>query len=231
MRRLLVMAIFAAAAGSAGAATAAGVTHLVAGPGSKVVLEGSSNVAQWRCTGTTMTASMDVAAPIEKINDIIDRVENGDIGVWMSDPSAGRFPQPAFDLVIPIATFRCTGGNPMLTDMKRSLHADSSPDIRFLFKSLRSPVAHDIDAHSFHGAIVGQLSLAGKTRDIDMDVEARRISSTRFRLMARLPLLMSDFGIKPPTALFGMIKASDSLAVRFALVLIQSNQESGRSSP
>jgi len=33
-------------------------------------------------------------------------------------------------------------------------------------------------------------------------------------------LLMSDFGIKPPTALFGMVKVRNDVEVKFDLIIV-----------
>src|SRR5688572_12692253 len=147
-------------------AVAAERTQLVIGQGSSMVLNGSSNVAGWRCTGTTFDGQMEVAAPIAKVNEVIDRIEDGNIGPWMSNPSAGRFPQPAFDLTIPIDTLRCSGGRPMERDLSRALKAERSPAIAFQFDGLRSTINHDIDQQHFEAVISGRLSLAGVTREI-----------------------------------------------------------------
>ena len=52
-----------------------------------------------------------------------------------------------------------------------------------------------------------------------MQISAQRVSRTTFRVRAELPLRMTDFGIKPPSALFGAIRAKNSLTVRFDLTL------------
>ena len=137
MKPLVCFAAIAATllgASSAGAAS----TELVIAPRSSLVLHGSSNVAGWRCTGTTLEGRMEVAAPVEKVHDVIDRIENGKISPWMSNPAEGRFPQPRFDMTIPIATLRCTGGRPMEHDLTRALKADRVPAIAFRFGGLRS---------------------------------------------------------------------------------------------
>ena len=214
---------FAAAAalllGTATRSDAAGATHLAVGPRSTLYLNGTSNVASWRCTGRTLQGGMTVAAPIAKINGVIDRVEDGNIGPWMANPVEGRFPQPELDLTIPIDTLRCTGGGPMERDMNRALKADRFPSIAFHFEGLRSGITHDIDSHEYRATIAGQLSLAGVNRSISFPSAVQRISATQFRVEAEMPVRMTEFGIAPPTALFGMIKAADSLIVRFALFL------------
>ena len=210
---LLLLAVTLAAPVSADEATS-----LFAAPASQLVLEGSSNVAPWRCTGSSFDGRMDVAAPLSRINHIIDRIEDGNVAPLMADPSSARFPQPAFRLRVPVANLRC-GNAKMERDMSRALRADQFPSIEFRFTELVGGVNHDIDTHTYRAKIAGVLSLAGSAKSIKLDVEARRIGPNRFRLQARLPLKMTDFQITPPTALFGAIKARNELAVKFDLVL------------
>ena len=197
-------------------AFAADTTRLVSAAASKLVLQGSSNVAPWRCSGTTLDGRMEVAAPLQRINTLIDRIEDGNIA--QLTPATARFPQPTFELTVPVTTLRCGNGK-MERDMYRALRASDFPTIEFKFQKLVGGVTHDIDGGSYHAKIAGVLSLAGATRNIVIDVEAKRVARDRFRLQAKLPLRMTDFRITPPTALFGAIKASDNLTVLFDLTL------------
>ena len=194
-------------------------TRLSVAPQSSLLLNGSSNVAPWRCTGTTLNGSMEVAEPIDKINGVIDHIEDGQIQALMDNPAGARFPQPTFDLMIPIETLRCTGGRPMENDMRGALKAQQFPAIRFRFTQMHGGIEHDIDRNTYEATIEGQLSLAGHTRDIRLRVEAERVSKSLFRMHAQLPLKMTDFGIAPPSAFFGMLRAADQLSVEFNLFL------------
>lgn len=191
---------------------------LTAGPSSAVVLDGSSNVADWRCRGTSMNAEMTIATTAAHLNEVIDRVEDGNIAVWMAKPEMGRFPTPEFALTIPVTTFRC-GNRVMESDMRRALKAERNPNVAFTFRALRGGVQHDLDSGLYHAAIAGDLTLAGVTRTIDVNLSAERLSRTAFRIRAELPLRMTDFGITPPSALFGAIKARNALTVKFDLIL------------
>jgi hypothetical protein len=202
----------------ASAVQAAEATRLTAGAASAVVLEGSSNVTDWRCRGTSIEARMVVSTSADHINEVIDRIEDGNIGVWMSNPSRGSFPAPAFDLTIPVAAFRC-GNRVMESDMRRALKADAHPAVRFSFRELRGGIQHDLDTGLYHAAVTGDLTLAGVTRTIDLTVSAQRLSRTSFRVRAVLPLRMTDFDVTPPSALFGAIRARNDLTVRFDLTL------------
>lgn len=196
----------------------AATTQLVAGAASQLVLEGSSNVTGWRCRGTTLDGRMEVAAPLDHINAVIDRIEDGNIARWMANPTAARFPQPSFSLTVPVMTLRC-GNRQMERDMYRALRSQAHPAIEFRFTELVGGVNHDIDRGTYSATIAGELKLAGATRTIRVPVEATRLSTKRFRLRAHLPLRMTDFRITPPTALFGMVKAKNDLVVQFDLML------------
>ena len=198
-------------------------TRLAIAPQSMLLLSGSSNVAHWQCRGTTMSGSMEIDAPIDKINEVIDRIEDGNMSVWMSEPSAGRFPQPRFDLNIPVESLRCTGGRPMERDMRNAMRADRNPLIQFQFTAVPGAIEHDLDEHLYRAIVAGRLSLAGASRDIELSVIAERLSTRRFRLRSRLSLRMSDFGVAAPTALFGLIHADDALTVELDLILEVTN--------
>jgi hypothetical protein len=213
------VAMHLAAAFSLFAGGSSATTRLAISPRSALKLAGSSNVAGWRCSGTTVTGEATVAAPIEKINEVIDHVEDGNVGIWMNNPAEGRFPAPVFNLSIPIEALRCSGGRPMERDLWRALRADRFPSIEFHFLAIRGSIEHDLDRHLYRTAVGGELSLAGATRDLTVPVIAERISRTQFRLRAELPVRMTDFGIIPPSALLGLIKAQDRLTVEFNLVL------------
>jgi hypothetical protein len=212
-RKLVVIAMISVAAGASPSATT-----LIPAATSTLVLEGSSNVTDWRCSGSSLQGEMNVAAPLDKINAVIDRIEDGNIGVWMANPSEGRFAQPQFRMRIPVANFRC-GNKVMERDMSQALKADRHPVIDFQFTELRGNVNHDLDSGNYQATIAGQLVLAGSTREVEVLVTAERLARDRFRIRAELPLRMTDFGIQPPTALFGMVKAKNELLVRFDLTL------------
>ncbi len=218
MRRLLIFSLLAL---TAVAAETFAATRFTAGKRSSVVLIGSSNVAGWRCTGRSINANMEVAASIEKINDVIDRIANGKVDFATTD----HFSTSPFQLEIPISAFRCTGGKRMEADMQKALRAAENPLIRFLLKDLRGGIVYDTSSSTYHADLLGQVSLGGKTREIEVAAKAQRLPGNRLILTVELPLHMSDFGIRPPTSLFGIIKAADALTVRFSLLL--EAQESG----
>jgi hypothetical protein len=191
-------------------------TRLVAASPSTLELEGSSNVAGWRCRGTSLEGNMEVAAPADVVYAAIDRIERTNITAWRA-AGTNVFPQPSFRMTIPVSTLRC-GNRQMERDMGRALKSAQHPSIEFRFKQLRSTVTQDARGR-YKARISGDLILAGERREIVVDVVAERVAHDRFRLRAEMPLRMTDFGITPPTALLGMVKARNELIVRFDLIM------------
>lgn len=96
----------------------------------------------------------------------------------------------------------------MDNNMRRALKATSHLNVEFSFRERRGGILHDINTPVFHAGVTGDLS-----------VSAARLSPSKSRFRAELPLRMTPFGITPSTALFGAVKARDELEVRFDLTL------------
>ncbi len=61
----------------------------------------------------------------------------------------------------------------------------------------------------------GQLTIAGATQPVQMDVKGKAIDGGRFRFTGQHALKMTDFGVDPPTALLGTLKTGDQVTVHF----------------
>ncbi|MGY8826574.1 MAG: hypothetical protein ACKVJG_22065 [Candidatus Latescibacterota bacterium] len=61
------------------------------------------------------------------------------------------------------------------------------------------------------------LNAAGKEQQVVLQVSISDGENDLFIVEGNQPLKMTQFGIKPPTAVFGTIKAVDEFSVRFSL--------------
>ncbi|GAB5518687.1 MAG: hypothetical protein RhofKO_09380 [Rhodothermales bacterium] len=66
--------------------------------------------------------------------------------------------------------------------------------------------------------ISGNATVAGTTQPLMFRAEAKALGPGRFRFTGEVPLLMSDFGIKPPTAMLGTLKTGDAITIAFDVV-------------
>lgn len=69
------------------------------------------------------------------------------------------------------------------------------------------------------GLITGDLRLAGKTRRISIPFEGS-ITNNSLQVNGTCKLLMSDFGISPPSAMLGALKTGNEVTIAFKLSFI-----------
>lgn len=109
------------------------------------------------------------------------------------------------------------GHNQMNHDMYKAMKADSFPRIIYRLISARIlSIPENTDMH-FEAKTIGTITLAGKSKDIVMDVNGMLLPNGRFHVTGNQPLMMSDFNIKPPSPFFGLIKTKNRIVVHFDL--------------
>lgn len=123
------------------------------------------------------------------------------------------------EVVVPVRSFDC-GSAPMTADLRGALGAATHPDVRYVLDD-----AETLGAEARPGAwvpvrAVGTLRLAGATRRVTVAAEGRRQPDGRVALRGRLPLRMTDFGVRPPAHALGLVRAHDPIVVRFDLVAV-----------
>jgi hypothetical protein len=65
---------------------------------------------------------------------------------------------------------------------------------------------------------IGVLKIAGVEREVALDITTER-KGLLLSVQGQVPLLMTDFGIKPPVAMLGMLKTDPKVTVAFEVVL------------
>jgi len=118
----------------------------------------------------------------------------------------------AFEIAIPAATLTSPREG-LDKNMHEALKVKDHPDI--VFRLLRFEPGSGA-AGTLRG--IGVLQVAGIEREVSLDVTTQREGST-LKVQGRARLLMTDFGIKPPTAMLGMLKTDPKVTVAFQTVL------------
>ena len=100
----------------------------------------------------------------------------------------------------------------------KNLRADEFPAIRFhLAKYDVAPAGASPDTLRIRAE--GTLEVAGATRPDTLDARAYRTAQGLW-IEGDEPLLMSDFGIRPPTMMMGTLRVKDRIVVRYRLLLV-----------
>ncbi|NQV74277.1 YceI family protein [bacterium] len=125
-------------------------------------------------------------------------------------------------MTIPVGTLDCQNRR-MNSDLSEALKSDQFPLILFKLtsvKTLGQKRATDIEQEGpiFLIEATGVLTLAGASRTIVFKLEGLTDSDQRMIGKGSLALKMTDFGVTPPTALFGLVKAKDDITIRFNLI-------------
>jgi len=94
--------------------------------------------------------------------------------------------------------------------------AERYPDITF---QTSAPEVLNINSDSFHGSITGKLLVAGEAGRIIVPVSGEILSVSEIVVSGSVKLSMSNFGIRPPTAILGTLKTGDEVTVAFRMVL------------
>jgi polyisoprenoid-binding protein YceI len=117
----------------------------------------------------------------------------------------------AFEVAIPAAQLTSPKEG-LDKNMHKALKAQEHPDITFRLTSLEAGAAA--------GTLKAQgvLRIAGVEQNVVLDLTTERREAT-FTVKGKLDLLMTDYGIKPPTAMLGMLKTDPKVTVTFETVL------------
>jgi polyisoprenoid-binding protein YceI len=166
---------------------------------SKLWIEGTSNLHAWTCKAEKLDAAIDLeAAAASQLS--------------VAPPKALKRVQ----VTVPVRSLKC-GHDAMDKIMYKSLAADASPTISYVLTTFDA--AADDTAKTFTLHAMGTLTVAGKQNALAMDVVATRSPDGSIKATGTVPLKMTDYGIKPPTALLGTLKTGNDVKIKFELTV------------
>ena len=178
----------------AGSASAQSIRLAVA-PDSKLWIEGGSNLHGWSCKASSIDAAIDVDEAF----------------LTSTSPTLLKKVQ----VKVPVRSLKCGHGG-MDNNLYKALKADDAPEISYILGTFDVvPGANDV----FTVKSVGTLKIAGTEKTVNMDVTASKLADGSVRAEGELPLLMTDFGVKPPTAMFGTLRTDNKVTVKFTLLV------------
>jgi polyisoprenoid-binding protein YceI len=166
----------------------------------KVTIDGTSNVHDWSASTTAVRVTRaTLAAGV------------GGPSFWDAVVKPGAV--EAFEVTIP-ATKLTSPRSGLDKNMYKALKTDQHPDIVFRLKGLTAKAG---TPGAFTAA--GTLRVAGVEKDVNLDVTLGR-SSQGLVVKGTTKVLMTDFSIEPPTALFGTVRSAPDVTISFQTVLI-----------
>jgi hypothetical protein len=172
--------------------------HLAVRSDSRLWIEGSSNLRDWSCEATALDAFVDI--------------ERGTGSTTAGTNAVGRLRR--VQVSVPVSALTCGRGQ-MDRIMYKALRAEDEPDCRHIVGRF-DVVATDADG-DFSLRTLGTLRVAGRQNAVQLDVDVEQLPDGTLRAQGSLPILMTDYGITPPTALLGVIRTGNRIVVKFDL--------------
>jgi hypothetical protein len=206
------------------------VLEFVPAPGSDLELQGTTTIGPWASRSTDIHGRVILDADEAALGRFFSQIE----AAAANDRGAGPPPLPTLpvrsppiaNISVPVMSLRGSS-SAMDRDMHNALKAAQHPEIEYTFQQLQAATLQrgpEDDRYVLKLRIAGKLNMAGADRPITMDVIVRRDPRGHFLAHAQATLLMSDFGVTPPVAAFGLIKAGDRVLAVFDLDLVESTR-------
>ena len=196
MKTLLIVSALMAAATTAGAQSASAI-RLRLEPGSELTINGTSNVHDFQCKTAKINAYVDVDPGYTKD---LKKVSRPIVSVVVN---------------IPVKSLDC-GKKAMNENMYKVLNADKHQIIKY---TLSGYDVLDGTATAFAAKTTGTLSIVGKDKLVGMKVDAAQLNEGKATANGEQTILLTDFGIKPPSYMFGTMKVGNEFKVKFNLKL------------
>jgi hypothetical protein len=162
---------------------------------SRLWLEGSSNVRDWTCKATAMDATID-----------IDHRPSGE--------SRELPPVRGVLVTVPVRMLKC-GDRHMEAHMYTALKAPEKTSQGAIVAKLDGLPMTDGIATTLE--VTGTLTIAGVERPVRITVLGDRLPDGTLRARGTLPILMTDFGVKPPRPWGGILKTANKVLIQFEI--------------
>ena len=136
-------------------------------------------------------------------------------GILALESQKARFQD--FNLSIPVTSIK-SGKSAMDKNTYEALNEEQHPNIEFSLDDVQNISGDKIRAS-------GRLSIAGQTRPVTLTAKYDLQNSELISLQGSYTMKMTDFGVEPPTAVFGTIKTGDEITIDYNLQLEKTNLE------
>lgn len=98
--------------------------------------------------------------------------------------------------------------------------SEKHPSITF---QLTEPTTAIVSSTDIQINLTGNLTVAGVTKKITFKSTGKKTANGGYQLTGTVPMKMTDFKMKIPTALLGTIKAGDAVTVKFDVMVLSHN--------
>ena len=131
-------------------------------------------------------------------------------------------------LVVPSKMMKSKKSPIMDRGMYGALKADDHPEIIYELTSVSEMTM--TDDTTFTLVTVGNLTIAAETREVAIPVEGVKKEDGNLHFSGTHALLMTDYGLKPPSLMFGAYRTGNELVITFEVIAVPGEATLGTSS-
>lgn len=161
----------------------------------KATIQGSSTLHDWESQITQITCLGDFQSENSLLKTIAD-----------------------ISVKIPVAGIKSSEGKMMDNKTYEAFKSDEHPYITYT--ASHAQIATDA-ARNTTIKVLGSLTMAGTTKPITVEAKGKSLPNGDMEISIARKLKMTEFNMKPPTAMMGTIKVGDEVTVVVSLVLAQ----------
>jgi hypothetical protein len=158
-------------------------------------ISGTSTVRSWTCAANEFAAAVRPAvdlAPVLRGEKVVSSVV----------------------LTFPVVRIECGNGK-MDEHLRKALKAQQHPNVTYELSAYE--IAALADGATVQAA--GRVTIAGASQEVRMNLTVNSAPGGGLRVRGETPLLMTSFGVKPPTLMLGTLKVGDGVNIKFDVVL------------
>ncbi|MGE0077740.1 MAG: YceI family protein [Bacteroidales bacterium] len=158
-----------------------------------IVISGTSNLHDW-------------TADVEKVSGSLKlKIENGKISDIQN-----------VEIVVDAASLKGSKGSIMNSKINDALKSEKYPKINFKSTQLGSITEN---AGVNHINSTGILTIAGVSKSINIDSSGKLLPNGDIELSGIKKIKMTEYKVKPPTAMFGALTTGDEITIAFKVVI------------
>ncbi|MBW1787134.1 MAG: YceI family protein [Deltaproteobacteria bacterium] len=166
---------------------------------SRVVLSGKSTLHDWGAESTVIHGRMEVRL-----------TEGTDLPALMKSFDLCRLAYVDVKVAIPITSLRADSEE-LEERMCHKLNYEKHPKIHYAFDTAEQRECPEVSEYMFD--TMGKLTVNGVTRPVAMNVIIQSLYEGQLYIQGSTFLKMTDFNIKPPSLLCGIVKADDEIRI------------------
>ncbi|HLF34935.1 MAG TPA: YceI family protein [Cyclobacteriaceae bacterium] len=171
-------------------------------PESVLSIQGTSNIHDWTSKANTINGEFSLMKAagdrnLPKNGKLVDKLR----------------------LEVPVKSIESGRGPVMDGKTYDALKSEEFPNIIFVVKENNITGITDNATGKFGLSVTGDLTIAGSTKPVTINVSSQRIQGNSFRFEGSYSLNMTEYDIEPPTALFGQITTGEEVTIVFNILI------------